>query len=215
MYVVIFPLLTIITICLLDNIKNKKVLIGSVIVIFVYCLTNLYVCNNNVLGSETNRLKNDATQQEINSIWNDGLLDYNHDELGGAEYLPYTEYLNYNDDSLAIKYIDKNNEIVDYIYDYERNFTEFTFECDNDTDLELLLPLSWYKGYKAYESIDDKWIENESTYSPLNKEVVINAKSGKHIYKVQYDGTLIQKISLIISFISLIYLIIKLDFKKT
>ena len=214
LYVVIFPLLTIITICLLGNIKNKKVLIGSAIVIFIYSLTNLYVCNNNVLDSETNRLKNDATQQEINSIWNDGILDYNHDELGGAEYLPYTEYLNYNDDSLAIKYIDKNNEIVDYIYDYDRNFTEIAFECNNNTDLELLLPLSWYKGYKAYELIDGKWVEIESTYSPLNKEVVINTKSGKHIYKVQYDGTLVQKISLIISFISLIYLIIELNLKK-
>ena len=194
LYVVIFPLVTIITICLLGNIKNKKVLIGSAIVIFIYCLTNLYVCNNNVLDSETNRLKNNATQQEINSIWNDGLLDYNHDELGGAEYLPYTEYLNYNDDSLAIKYIEKNNEIVDYICDYDRNFTEIAFECNNNTDLELLLPLSWYKGYKAYELIDGKWVEIESTYSPLNKEVVINTKSGKHIYKVQYDGTLVQKI---------------------
>ena len=214
LYAVIFPIFTIITICLLDNIKNKRVYAYCLLIILAYCLTNLYICNNSTLNSETNILNNNATPKEINSIWNDGLLDYNHDELGGAEYLPYTEYLNYNDDSLAIKYINENNEIIDYIYDYDRNFTEIIFRCDNDSDLELLLPLSWYKGYKAYELVNDKWVEIKSTYSPLNKEVLINTNSGKHIYKVKYIGTLLQMISLTISFASMICLIIKLNFKK-
>ena len=214
LYAVIFPIFTIITICLLDNIKNKRVYVYCLLIILAYCLTNLYICNNSALNGETNILNNNATPKEINSIWNDGLLDYNHDELGGAEYLPYTEYLNYNDDSLAIKYINENNEIIDYIYDYDRNFTEIIFRCDNDSDLELLLPLSWYKGYKAYELVNDKWVEIKSTYSPLNKEVLINTNSGKHIYKVKYIGTLLQMISLTISFASMICLIIKLNFKK-
>ena len=208
LYVVIFPLFTIITVYLLDSIKNKKVFVFSLSIILVYCLTNLYICNQSVLNSKTNRLNNNATVQQINSVWNDNLLDYNHDELGGAEYLPYTEYLNYNDDSLAIKYIDKNNEIVDYIYDYDRSFTEIKFACENDLDLELLLPLSWYKGYKAYELIDNKWVEIESKYSSLNKEVVINSSKGDHTYKVKYTGTFVQYFSLGVSFICLISLFV-------
>ena len=208
LYVVIFPLFTIITVYLLDSIKNKKVFVFSLSIILVYCLTNLYICNQSVLISKTNRLNNNATVQQINSVWNDNLLDYNHDELGGAEYLPYTEYLNYNDDSLAIKYIDKNNKIVDYIYDYDRSFTEIKFACENDLDLELFLPLSWYKGYKAYELIDNKWVEIESKYSSLNKEVVINSSKGDHTYKVKYAGTFVQYFSLGVSFICLVSLFV-------
>ena len=208
LYVVIFPLFTIITVYLLDSIKNKKVFVFSLSIILVYCLTNLYICNQSVLNSKTNRLNNNATVQQINSVWNDNLLDYNHDELGGAEYLPYTEYLDYNDDSLAIKYIDKNNKIVDYIYDYDRSFTEIKFVCENDLDLELFLPLSWYKGYKAYELIDNKWVEIESKYSSLNKEVVINSSKGDHTYKVKYVGTFVQYFSLGVSFICLVSLFV-------
>ena len=47
-------------------------------------------------------------------------LDYNHDELGGAEYLPYTEYMNYKDDSLSIKYIDENEEFIENLNEYEK-----------------------------------------------------------------------------------------------
>ncbi len=214
LYVVIFPLFTIITIYMFNNIKDKRLLIICLSAVSIYSLINVYICNQNVLNSDTNRLNNNATLQEINSIWNDGLLDYNHDELGGGEYIPYTEYLNYTNDSLAIKYINENDEYIDYIYDYERNFSEVVFKCNNETDLKLALPLSWYKGYKAYELINDKWIEIESTYSSVNKEVVIYAKSGEHTYKVKYESTIIQKTSLIISATTLVALVVLLKTKK-
>ena len=123
---------------------------------------------------------------------------------GGAEYLPYTEYVNYNDDSLAIKYIDKSGEVIDYVYDYDRLFTCITFSCDNDKELELMLPLSYYKGYSAYEIIDEKEIKIDLTYSPLYKELVIISSSGKHTYKVLYEGTFVQKVSLIVSCLTLV-----------
>ncbi len=209
LYVVIFPLFTIITICLLNNIKTKKVLISCLATVSFYSLINLCVCNLNVLNSkEAHTLNNNASREEINSVWNDGLLDYNHDELGGGEYIPYTEYLDYTNDSLAIKYIDDNNNFIDYIYDYDRSFSQIIFECDNKKDLELQLPLSWYKGYRAYELVDDNWVSIDLDYSPVNKEVLIKASSGKHTYKVKYVGTMIQSISLTVSFVSLFVLLI-------
>ena len=199
LYIIIFPLFVIIDVYIIKNIVHvlsRKIFISILIIL---SFLNVCICVRE-LNKYTRYLSNNASIEEINSI-NSYMydLDYNHDELGGAEYLPYTEYVNYNDDSLAIKYIDKSGEVIDYVYDYDRLFTCITFSCDNDKELELMLPLSYYKGYSAYEIIDEKEIKIDLTYSPLYKELVIISSSGKHTYKVLYEGTFVQKISLIVS----------------
>ena len=148
-------------------------------------------------------LNNNATVDEINSVTNFKYnLDYNHDELGGAEYLPYTEYMNYKDDSLAIKFLDKNNAMIDYIYEYDKHFTSIEFTCDNQEDVELLLPLSYYKGYKAYEFIEKEYKTIDVSSDKKYKLVELYSSKGSHTYKVTYEGTVVQKETLVISTLS-------------
>ena len=181
-------------------------------VLFVNCI----VTNFKMINDGEYYLSNNANINEINSITSYKYnLDYNHDELGGAEYLPYTEKMDYNNDSLAIKCIDNNGQAVDYIYDYNRLFSKIEFTCDNQKDLKLLLPLSYYKGYKAYELIDNQWVMTNISYSPVFKEILIDSKAGTHIYKVLYKGTAVQKISLIVSAVTLITLIIYRNRSRT
>ncbi len=66
------------------------------------------------------------------------------------------------------------------------------------------MPLSYYKGYRAYEFIDGAWVHKNITYSPLTREVLIEAEIGEHTYKVLYEGTIVQKATLVISVLSII-----------
>lgn len=212
LYIVIFPLTIIVSIYVLKDFKYRNILI---IISSIFLLSNVVITNIKMINDGEYYLNNNATVDEINSVTNFKYnLDYNHDELGGAEYLPYTEYKNYNNDSLSIKYIDENEEFIDYIKDYKRDYSKIEFSCDNQENLELLLPLSYYKGYKAYEFIEGKWNPINITYSPITKEVLIDSNVGVHTYKILYEGTLVQKSTLIMSSVSLLGIIINGVYKR-
>lgn len=200
-YIVIFPLSIIVMLYVLGGLKHKNILIVfSILILF----TNAVVTNIKMMNDGEYYLNNNATINEVNSITSYKYnLDYNHDELGGAEYLPYTEYMDYNNDLLAIKYIDKNKQMIDYIYEYDRHFSSIEFICDNEDELELLLPLSYYKGYKAYEMIDGVYKNIDISINEKYKLIVVSSTSGRHKYKVIYENTTIQQVSLIASFIAL------------
>lgn len=200
-YIVIFPLSITVMLYVLSELKYKNILIVfSILILF----TNAVVTNIKMMNDGEYYLNNNATINEVNSITSYKYnLDYNHDELGGAEYLPYTEYMDYNNDLLAIKYIDKNKQMIDYIYEYDRHFSSIEFICDNEDELELLLPLSYYKGYKAYEMIDGVYKNIDISINEKYKLIVVSSTSGRHKYKVIYENTTIQQVSLIASFIAL------------
>lgn len=200
-YIVIFPLSIIVMLYVLGGLKHKNILIVfSILILF----TNAVVTNIKMMNDGEYYLINNATINEVNSITSYKYnLDYNHDELGGAEYLPYTGYMDYNNDSLAIKCVDKNDQVVDYVYEYDRHFSQIEFTCDNEKDLELLLPLSYYKGYKAYEMIDGVYKNIDISINEKYKLIVVSSTSGRHKYKVIYENTTIQQVSLIASFIAL------------
>ncbi len=202
LYVVVFPLFSVVLVYLLDSLTNKKGYYFFFVCLIIYCLFNVLLGNSAAIKDAEAYLNNKASDSDINNVYSDN-LDYNHDELGGAEYLPYSEYVDYDNDSLAIKYLDDNEGLVDYVYDYDRNFSEIVFYCDNDSDLKLLLPLSWYKGYSGYELVDGEYKKIDLSYSEKYKEVLINSSNGEHTYKVKYTGTFLQYFSLGVSFISL------------
>ena len=218
LYIVIFPLTIIVSIYVLKEFKYRNILI---IISSIFLLSNVAITNIKMINDGEYYLNNNATVDEINSVTNFKYnLDYNHDELGGAEYLPYTEYMNYKDDSLAIKFIDKNNAMIDCIYEYDRHFTSIEFTCDNQEDLELLLPLSYYKGYKAYELISEEYKAVNISSDEKYKLIELDSSKGLHTYKVTYEGTFVQKITLVISSLSIIVIFAygilkKINFKKS
>ena len=200
LYIVIFPLTIIVSIYVLKDFKYRNILI---IISSIFLLSNVVITNIKMINDGEYYLNNNATVDEINSVTNFKYnLDYNHDELGGAEYLPYTEYMNYKDDSLAIKFLDKNNAMIDYIYEYDKHFTSIEFTCDNQEDVELLLPLSYYKGYKAYEFIEKEYKTIDVSSDKKYKLVELYSSKGSHTYKVTYEGTVVQKATLLISTLS-------------
>ena len=92
--------------------------------------------------------------------------------------------------------------MIDCIYEYDRHFTSIEFTCDNQEDLELLLPLSYYKGYKAYELISEEYKAVNISSDEKYKLIELDSSKGLHTYKVTYEGTFVQKATLLISTLS-------------
>lgn len=202
-YVLLFPLSVIViayNIKKLSNIRIKKIVVVATI---VFSLLNILSIGSIVLDNPT--IPDNATIDEINnqeSVYD--FLDYNHNELGGAEYLPLTTNMNYKIETKAIKTIDENGNKIDYDYEYERNFTQIIYKYNDDKNSELLFPLTYYKGYKAYEVINGEMCEINVLNNQTYKLVTIIAEAGNHTYMIKYAGTGIQKISLIISLLTFI-----------
>ena len=91
---------------------------------------------------------------------------------------------------------------------YERRGTLFDFEYESEGDETLMVPLIYYKGYSAYYYEGVNKINIPLVWTETYKQVAFNTIKGKHRYIVHYDGTLIQKVSLGISFVTLIGVIV-------
>lgn len=199
------------------NLSNKKVFKALSCLIIVYTITNMIYANYRVLTwSDVGRdyLKNDADIIERNA---NNTIDYIEDgqlwdvsSLGSGEYLPYSKTIDYLEMSHAIRYVDNNGKATDYITEnkYKREYTTIEFTCDNDAETTLLIPLTYYKGYQAYELVNGKWELIDFVCDDTYKQISFVSNKGEHTYKIEYNSTLIQNVSLIISSISLICLII-------
>ena len=114
-------------------------------------------------------------------------------ELAGADYLPIKtiDYQNYD---YQIK-DDTGNIITDDI-NIDYNTLSFNINNPNTT---IILPKTYYKGYQVYNNNTKL-----TTYSdPSTSLVAFNTANTKGDYILKYDGTLIQKGSLIVSLLSI------------
>lgn len=127
---------------------------------------------------------------------------FNPAELSYGEYLPYAYLFDYTRAPKNLTYQD--GQLTSSTY--TRNGTNFFINTNEEYNIKIILPISYYKGYKANEvSEDGKVIKSVIVSSDeYRKLVTINAEKGTHIYHVYYAGTKIQRISLLISCISLL-----------
>lgn len=204
--IVILPLMLIVIIYILENLDISK---SNIVTIVILCFTIFNVFNQfgDVLNSGTYYLNNQSTKNDINNITSYLYeLDYNHDELGGAEYLPYTFNTDYINDSLEILTTNEDGEFVSSGIKYDRNYSSITFDYDGDR-IDAILPMSYYKGYRAYKILDGI----REDYSLYNMEVFKKIGldlEGPGTYEIKYVGTKVQKISLLLSVSALIGLVV-------
>ena len=206
MYIIVYPLLTIVSAYVLDNINTSVVKYLTLIVI-IYSLANLTIFTTDLNQDNNHYFSNN---ESVDSIFTSNLnynLDYNNSQLGGGEYLPICNNEDYLEDNLTIVVEPFNPDINIEIKEYTRNGTSIKFELDSQSEYAIL-PLTYYKGYCAYcDGIKIKCVEDT-----VFAKVGIYLESGDHEYEVKYEGTFVQKASLIlscISFITMLYIITK------
>lgn len=149
------------------------------------------------LTSEERYLSSRVPNEEIFTTTDDRLWS---SVLGNGEYLPLTYDINYKEHAGIIMY----ENLDPYIYEYDRNGTEIRFNTSFDYDCKILLPIAYYKGYKGYEAINNhkqELIVGNNEYYHL---VEITVETGEHNYIIEYNGTMIQKASFIISLLTIL-----------
>lgn len=204
--IVILPLLLIVIIYVLENLDIRK---SNIVAAVILCFTMVNVSNQfgDVINNGIYYLNNQARKNDINSITSYLYeLDYNHDELGGAEYLPYTFNTDYLEDSHDILTADGDGEYISANIPYEREYSSIKFVYSGEKK-NIVLPLSYYKGYKAYKEINGKKTDYFLYNMELFKKVGLEL-NGPGTYEIKYVGTKVQNISLLLSVTALIGLIV-------
>lgn len=172
-----------------------------------------------IIGCITLSLKTSGgVYQGYNTYKISNTADYNLDnlEIVGAEYLPSiipsteTEDIRYR-----IQFIVDRGQTINTqdttstISNIDRNKARFNFDIKTQQEERIVLPLLYYKGYKA--TLNGADINVEQSKEGLLEITV--PKSGK--VEVWYNGTSVQRFSLIISLISLLGLLIYAYFNRS
>ena len=173
----------------------------------IYTLIISMQFNYQLINAE--RIK-DNTPKEVIFDYSDILnKDYNEKEIVGAEYLPITEINDYLEETTFIKRVNDDGKYEDVVYEFNRYFLHLDFNYDSDGDELLMMPLTYYKGYKGYALKDGNKIPLEIVDIPNYEKVGFYTLDGNYEYHIYYGGTIIQHLSLIISFSTLLMIVFK------
>ena len=126
--------------------------------------------------------------------------DYVRVELAGGDYLPWP-HPDYRTQTRKI--MDASGNELDIEYSQRAGY--FSFTLNKEIEEELILPLTWYNGYKAYKT--DKsftMIETGRTDDGLLK--VRNA--GKGDYFVLFEDTALRRLSSSLSIMGFVFMIL-------
>ena len=141
-------------------------------------------------------------------------IPYDYAQLSAGDYLPANDVYQYFwEDSKFIKKVNENRHDYEVICTevdgeylplaYERQGTTIRFSYDSDYEELIMLPLTYYKGYRIY-LINEDGSKTRLEYEDIGryKQLAFRCKSGSHVYECNYEGTMIQKTSFIISAIT-------------
>lgn len=179
--------------------KDKLIYLVALLI----CILNSIYLINPVL-SRTFVLNDNADYASIN----DGSLidpyysaNYMRTELAGADYLPWP-FLDFKNTDWTIKALDYQTISTDLSQD----FTTLTFTISQEYST-CLAPLTYYKGYQAYWFNGDEWIKLNTSIHFDSGLVQFDTENKTGQFKIVYHKTAIQKIGIVISCLSLLYLL--------
>ena len=194
----------------LNNLSFKIQKISLIIIILYTIINSLFLFTALISDNEAVRIPNNANEKEIfeeEKYFKHKSKDSNWNwyELGNAEYLPDRYFIYPKED----RCLDDNysNHIS---CEYERVGTHFIFDLNLDKEMTVQVPLTWYKGYSINEIDNNGNILNKMyTYSSEYRgRLAFDGLKGNHRYEVKYVGTKAQKISCVVTGLSVIAIII-------
>lgn len=169
--------------------SNKRLLIGFMVI----CVSIVLVLENDAIMYKKWRCGGSITQEASSSF------DYH---LGGLEYMPSKvpsiEYARLRGDSIKTMYAETQ------ISNRSRQNEVTRFDIKTDKPEKLELPLLYYKGYRAVIDSEKLPIPIEESENGL---VSITVERSGHV-DVYYYGTFVQRLSYLITLISIIGLCI-------
>ena len=187
----------------LDQMPGSKRRILSAILL-LYTAANTAVIDYQLLTDEI-QISNTASKYALfNREFYENYNNYfNVSELSSGEYLPATHQVNYKYLSGTIDLYDTRSHSVTYT----RNGTKSVLTMDCTDDGFAALPVTWYLGYQAERSDNGESVILPVSQDEYTGRIVIPVSQGTHTYRVYYRGTTIQRLSLLLSFVSLLILL--------
>lgn len=134
---------------------------------------------------------------------------FNRAQLAGGEYLPVCDNMDYLNGEKNIILEDIQGNYLDTLKDYTKINTHIDFDYEGEAEF-VSVPLTYYKGYVCFCDGEEIDCINDELY----KKVGFYLSEGKHHYSVHYGGTKIQRNSLIISFLSILFVLFKYVYNK-
>lgn len=200
--IIIFPIMCFICSYSFDNLDNNKLSTVALAIIIFGSLLSIGSCyyTYHINGGDNNYADDESIYYLLDQK---NYLEhgYNYGRLSAGDYLPASmpyDYLTYpkNIRQLVGEYT--YNEIV---YDYEITTygSKIEFVHYFDEDSLIMFPKSYYKGYQAFIINDDGWTKLETINVPNFRLVGAYVPAGEHHILLQYSGTIIQKLSLLLS----------------
>lgn len=120
-------------------------------------------------------------------------------ELAGGDYLPLHS-CDFRGRSTALRNVD-NSELN---IPYRKEGTSLSFYIDQSAPEHIVMPLTYYKGYRAYRIYNGKKTEAEVSESANGLVIVHTDQPGEYI--CEYKDTFIRKSCIFLSFTALILL---------
>lgn len=211
LYILIFPLSVIISLYSLENINNQLIIKVTIVLAIITSLISMYfITVNNYINGDT---YSDDTKYE--ELWSDSLFSnegYNYNQMMAKDYMPAMYDYDYINDGRNIKKIDiedawKYEEIIlnnEFIEESSQIYFEYTFE----EEMYIALPKTYYKGYQAYLIDENGWTKLETFGTDVYHLVGIKVPAGQDLILCKYSGTKMQKITPLISLLTLFLLIL-------
>lgn len=198
-FIIIFTSITLVSYALYNSHRYYRYFAIGIL------LVNIIISNYNIINICPYRYNQDISYDNLYNFDTTN-MQYNNYQLGGGEYLPYLIYSDdYYIDSKKIKTLIDTNKI-DLDINYNRKYTKFEFNYQSDNSTYLMLPLTYYYGYRVYAINDKEKIKLDVYNDNIYKKVSFNTLVGDNKYYIYYHGTNIQLFSLIISLITLLSL---------
>jgi hypothetical protein len=127
--------------------------------------------------------------------------DYVRVELAGGDYLPLN-HIDYRTVSRSLMHTDYTPLDTEFI----RNKGSLTFTVSDDSSEDILLPLTWYKGWKVSKIQADETV-TDIPVQPNDNGIVQIHLQGNGTYTCRYESTPFRKFCFLISIGTLLVLI--------
>lgn len=186
--------LTIPSVYAISKFMNKKIFILLVVALNAEAIYHVTPAFDRTFGISSSNTYNDIIEGKLCDPYYSA--DYMRVELAGGDYLNIshpdfriqsTEILNVDGTSTGISYTKEGTTIL------------FRIDQENET---LILPLSYYKGYKVYYLSDEG--KEEIPCNATSNFLITFTTTKAGTYQVTYENTPLRKICLITSLLTLL-----------
>ena len=166
-------------------------------ILAVQCIIQLQPACERTFGITSETAYEDITEGRIVDPYYSAT--YMRVELAGGDYIPIGSP-DFRDYGTMIRKIDGTPAEIPY----EKNGNTLSFHLYTERPEMLMMPLTWYLGYQVYYEDGGNWRRIESYPSP--NRMVTFLSEGEGNYRVVFEKTIIKKITVVISCVTLIVL---------